>query len=114
MKNLYSIAILLTMLFIGNIIFILKLTSDVEVKGNQPTSIMIPVDGLFVYTDCEPNQKYDILSELTSTFSLRVQYDDVRDNFINETQRKYPDADGLILNLKAGRTDKATVIKFIE
>ena len=83
------------------------------VKVDVVTAELTQIDGLFVYTDSQPHQKYELLGILTITFALQGQYTDIRNSFIVECKEKYPDADGLILSLDSGSTDVATVIKFI-
>lgn len=105
------IAVLFGIFFVLLNILSEQKTMPIE-KDKTETSTLIPVDGLFVYTDSKPTQDYEILGVLDITFSLAVQYSDIRNKFIEKCLEDYPTADGLILTLNSGSTDTATVIKF--
>lgn len=70
------------------------------------------VNGLLVFTDCEPINEYDIVERESATFGFSSDYDSIRNKLIKKAIKDYPDADGVILQFKTGGTDRAVVIKF--
>ena len=56
--------------------------------------------------------EYEYLGTVKSNVTMSGQYEDVRNNLIRRAKKEYPAAEGIILNLKDGGTDKADVIKF--
>lgn len=86
--------------------------SVVEYKVKLNTAEVNQLQGLYIFSDCKPILDYDYLGTVKSTITFDGQYQSVRDKLIERTKEKYPNADGIILNLKAGRTDRCDVIKF--
>ena len=80
----------------------------------EPTSSTAEVnkiDGLNVFTDCTPVLPYDSIGTLEISFILDTQYESIRSSFIKKAKNKFPNADGLILNLNKKGLDKCVVIK---
>lgn len=70
------------------------------------------IEGLFIFTDSKPVKSYDYLGTVSISFSSDAQYIGVRDRLISKAKKKYPNAEGVILNLKSGGVDKCDVIIF--
>lgn len=70
------------------------------------------VIGLYIFTDCEPVNEYEILGRVKTSFGFATQYQSVRDKLIRRAVRKHPNADGMIFSFSTGGTDRAAVIKF--
>lgn len=71
--------------------------------------------GLYIFSDCTPIAEYQVLGTIqrTGVMSFRSsQYESIRDVLITRAKKEYPDAEGLILDLRDGGTDKADVIRF--
>lgn len=72
------------------------------------------LQGIYIFSDCKPVAKYKYLGTIkrnTGGFG-GSQYADVRDGLIKQIKKEYPEADGIILILKSGGTDRADAIKF--
>ena len=69
------------------------------------------IDGLNIFTDCSPVLPYDSIGTFEINFILDTQYQSIRGSFIKKTKIKFPNADGLILNLNKKGIDKCVVIK---
>jgi hypothetical protein len=72
------------------------------------------LQGMYVFSDCTPVEKYKYLGTVnrnTGGFSSG-QYEDVRDGLLKKAKKDYPNANGIILILKSGGTDRADVIQF--
>jgi len=79
------------------------------------------LQGLYIFNDCLPTNEYEIIGEIsTDGFSdkeiinSKGQYAPVRDFLIKTARQVNYLADGLILSLVNGGSDKATIIKFKE
>jgi hypothetical protein len=85
-----------------------------KVSTFEPTSStgeVNKIDGLNVFTDCTPVLPYDSIGTLEISFILDTQYESIRSSFIKKAKKKFPNADGLILNLNKKGLDKCVVIK---
>lgn len=69
-------------------------------------------DGIYVFTDSEPVNDYEVLDRVKSSIGLSSSYTSVKNKLIRKALKEYPDADGVILTMVTGGTDKATIIKF--
>ena len=84
----------------------------------QPTKATAEVEsiqGILIFSDCKPIQPYDYLGTVKSTGTggfASGEYASVRDRLIKNAKKDYPNADGLILNLRENKTDQADAIKF--
>jgi hypothetical protein len=78
------------------------------------------INGFYIFMDCQPQAEYEALGEIKADESdpdirnSSSQYQSVRDNLIKVARSTYYTANGLILTLVNGGTDKATAIKFKE
>lgn len=82
-----------------------------EPKKN--TAEVDQVQGIYVFTDSKPISEYDYIGSVKSGMSFSgSQYSDIRDKLIKKMKKDFPDANGLILSLQAGGTDRADAIKF--
>lgn len=79
------------------------------------------INGFYVFTDSEPIGEYDVIGEVNTTghtdpdlTNSLGQYQAVRDYLIRAARQANYSADGLIMTLVNGGTDKAVIIKFKE
>jgi hypothetical protein len=93
------------------------LTSLVFSQNNL--AVVNKIQGLFVFTDCQPIEDYEVIGEVNTTMGsdeeLRksgAQYQPVRDLLIKISKQVNYKAEGLILSLVNGGQDKAVLIKF--
>lgn len=77
------------------------------------------VNGILVFTDCMPAAQYDVIGEVSVTGyeskelqNSLGQYQAVRDELIKAAKAANGLAEGVILTLVTGGTDKAHIIKF--
>lgn len=73
------------------------------------------IEGLYVFTDCMPARPYEVLGEVsasTGTFES-PQYEVLRNKLIKKALH-IPGSNGIIIQLKYGGLDRATVIKLKE
>lgn len=83
-------------------------------------AVVNKIKGFYIFIDSEPLAEYDAIGEIKSDGNdpdiqkSGAQYSAVRDNLINTARQVNYTADGLILSLVNGGTDKATIIKFKE
>lgn len=81
-----------------------------EVK--KSTAEVSQVQGLYIFTDSTPVSEYEYLGTVNASIGMSGQYTDVKNSLIKKTKKEYADADGIIIYLVTGSTDKADVIKF--
>jgi hypothetical protein len=93
------------------LMFALSFTSN-EYKANQSTAETSKIDGFYIFTDSKPVMPFDSLGVVDLGFVSGTQYESIRTNFIKRARKKYPTADGLILNLNKKGLDNCNVIKF--
>ena len=91
--------------------FALSFTSN-EYKANHSTAETSKIDGFYIFTDSKPVMPFDSLGVVDLAFVSGTQYESIRTNLIKRAQKKYPTADGLILNLNKKGLDNCNVIKF--
>lgn len=86
----------------------------VDYVVSKKTAEVATIQNLKVFTDSEPVMEYEYLGTVKNSVSLlgTGQYEPVRDDLIKRAKKAYPQADGIILHLLNGGTDKADVIKF--
>ena len=79
------------------------------------------IQGFYIFTDNQPLADYDVIGEVTSSGHndrdikrSGAQYQPVRDYLIRKARQANYTADGLILSLVNGSTDKGAIIKFKE
>lgn len=79
------------------------------------------IQGFYIFTDNQPLAEYDVIGEVNSNGNndndiknSGGQYQPVRDYLIRTARQVNYTADGLILSMVNGGTDKAVIIKFKE
>ncbi|WP_033961270.1 hypothetical protein [Psychroserpens jangbogonensis] len=79
------------------------------------------IQGFYIFTDSQPLAEYDVIGEVTTNNNddkdiknSGGQYQAVRDYLIRSARQVNYQADGLILTMVNGGTDKAIIIKFKE
>lgn len=83
----------------------------INYQPNSATAEVVKIDGLYIFTDCKPVMNYDSLGVVDLGFVSGTQYESIRTNLIKRTRKKFPNANGLILNLDKKGLDKGIVIK---
>jgi hypothetical protein len=92
-----------------------------NVYAQSDTAIVNKVQGLYIFTDNTPVQDYKVIGEVNSSGASQTdndvrlsmsQYQPIRDFLIRKARLANPNADGLLLTLVNGGTDKAVLIKF--
>jgi hypothetical protein len=78
----------------------------------ESTAEVNKVEGLYIFTDSKPVMPYDSIGTVELGFVSGTQYESIKANLIKRARKKYPNADGLILNLKKKGLDNCSVIKF--
>ena len=109
MKKLFCIALLTTLVSLKSIV---AQTNRAEVSK---------IKGFYIFCDSEPVSEYEVIGEVNSSNHndpdiqrSGAQYQPVRDYLIKKAREVNYTADGLILSLVNGQTDKAVIIKFKE
>lgn len=69
-------------------------------------------NGLYIFTDSEPVNEYDVVEHERSAISWSGQYSEIKNKLTRRALRDYPDADGIIITMVEGHVDRAVVIKF--
>ncbi len=78
----------------------------------SPAATAHKISGVYVFTDSDPTGKYETLGTVKVAIARSAQYTDVRDKLIKKAKKEYPDCQGVVLNLRAGKVDEAEAIKF--
>jgi hypothetical protein len=77
-----------------------------------------PVNGVLVFTDCEPVAKYKVIGQIKDPALVmsgsQNYYPYRRDARIKELRKAYPEADGFISRHTNKGLDYADVIQFVE
>lgn len=99
-------------------ILILALSISIGFAQND-TARVNKINGLLIFTSCDPLAEYEVLGEVQYNPNLQSwnsghQYPSVKESIINQTNQLYNNAEGLIMLLGDGGKQKATVIKFKE
>ena len=84
----------------------------VDYVVSKKTAEVTTIQNLKIFTDCQPVMEYDYLGTIKSSGTMTGQYEPVRNALIKKAKKEYPQAEGIILHLVNGGTDKADVIKF--
>lgn len=95
----------------------LKAQQNLNDCNKKNVATVEQVQGIYVFMDAKPVKEFEYLGtvQATGAFSVRSpQYESVRDILIKRIKKEYPQADGIILKLKDGDTDKADAIKIKE
>jgi hypothetical protein len=80
--------------------------------SKESTAEVNKVEGLYIFTDSKPVMPYDSIGTVELGFVSGTQYESIKANLIKRARKKYPNADGLIFNLKKKGLDNCSVIKF--
>ena len=72
------------------------------------------IQGILIFTDSRPVATYTTLGTISGAGFFNDQYTDVRDNLVKKARKRFPEANGIILSLTSGGTDKADVIKIVQ
>jgi len=91
--------------------FILSFTVS-RYEPNHSTAEVQKIDGFYVFTDSRPVMPYDSLGLVDLGFVSGTKYENIRTNLFRRARKKYPNADGIIMNLKRRGVDNGQVIKF--
>jgi hypothetical protein len=90
-------------------------------KAQNYIGLVNKIQGFYIFTDSQPLSDYDVIGEVSSTgqedrdiIESGGQYQPVRDYLIRIARQSNYTADGLILSLVNGGTDRAVIIKFKE
>lgn len=68
------------------------------------------IDGLYIFTDSKPVNLYDSLGTVEIGFVKDTQYESIRSSLIIKAKRKFPYADGVLLNFNKKGVDNCVVI----
>ena len=85
---------------------------DGQEKDNLGLARANKVNGLYVFTDCEPVNEYEIVDREGVAIGWSSEYQAVRDKLVKKAVKDVPDAAGVILTFSTGGIDRAAVIKF--
>jgi hypothetical protein len=96
----------------GIVISSLLAFDDTAYEPTKATSEVEQMQGLYIFTDSKPVLEYEYLGTVKTTFAVDVQYVGTRDKMIRKAKKKFPEAEGIIIQFKSGGTDKGDVIKF--
>lgn len=103
------------MLSVALILVVSLSTKEARYDPSKSTAEVEMISGFYVFVDSKPVKEFDYKGTVKSGGSgvgLNPQYTNIRDNMIKKARKEYPDADGIILHLNAGGSDKGDVIKF--
>ena len=70
------------------------------------------MDGLYVFSDCEPINNYTILGRTKVSITWSGQYDSVKSKLIKKALKVIPNARGIIISFTRGTADKGVIIDF--
>ncbi len=96
-------------------------TSSTNLFGQNNIATVNKINGFYIFTDNQPLSEYEVIGEVNTSghkdpdiSRSGSQYQPVRDYLIKTARQVNYTADGLILTLVNGGTDKALIIKFKE
>lgn len=98
---------------ISSFIVFLSLGFIVKSEKNSVAEVS-KVEGVYIFTDSRPANKYQKIGEVELGFVVDTQYESIRNNLIKRAKKKYPDAEGLIMKFSKNGLDHCEVIIFIE
>lgn len=96
----------------GLILVIIPAFKKANYIPNESTAEVNKIDGFYVFTDSKPVLPFDLLGDVELGFVSGTQYEDIKLNLIKRAKKKYPDGDGIILNLDKHGIDKCSVIQY--
>lgn len=101
--------------------FLTILVSFKSIVAQANRAEVSKIKGFYIFCDSEPLSEYEVIGEINSSNHndadikrSGAQYQPVRDYLIKKAREVNYTADGLILSLVNGQTDKAVIIKFKE
>ena len=97
---------------LGGFLTVILAFSASRYEPNHSTAEVSKIEGFYIFMDSRPIMPYDSLRDADLGFVSGTQYEDIKTNLIKRARKKYPTADGLILNLNKNGLDKCNVIKF--
>lgn len=90
---------------------ITALTAMVQTyQVKKSTAEVQSYENILVFTDSKPVMDYEYLGTVKITFAR--SHNDSRDGLIKKAKSEFPDAEGIIITVRPGQSDKADVIKF--
>jgi hypothetical protein len=98
----------------GLIILLSSFTLNFTLKEDSSLARANVHRGVYIFMDSEPKQEYEVLGNISKVLSLSGSLKEYRNGIIKKAQKKFSDAEGVILNEKAIGGLEATVIKFKE
>lgn len=99
--------------FLGGVFFTMVLSfQPLKFEPGYATAEVSKIDGYYIFTDGKPVMAYDTLGVVELGFVSGTQYESIRNNLIKRAIKKYPNGNGLILQLNRSGLDKGVVIKF--
>lgn len=103
-----------TFLIGGLIILLSSFTLKIKVREGSSLARANVYRGVYVFMDSQPKKEYEILGNLSKILSWTGSLTEYRNGIVKKAQKKFSDAQGVILNEKAIGGLEATVIKFKE
>lgn len=99
--------------FLAGMVFtILFAFTTATFTPSRATAEVVRADGFYIFTDSKPVMEYDSLGVVELGFVSGTQYNSIRANLIQRSRKKYPQGDGLLMQLTNGGVDRCVVVKF--
>ena len=76
---------------------------------NNHTATVNQEQGLFLFIESKPAAPHDYMGTVAVSVSWSGKYDEVKSILLKNAKKKYPNADGLIIDIENGKAD---AIKF--
>ncbi len=97
---------------LGSCLTVILAFSVSKYEPKHSTAEVSMIEGFYIFMDSKPIMPYESLGDADLGFVSGTQYESIRTSLIKRARKKYPTADGLILNLNKKGLDKCNVIKF--
>lgn len=111
MKNLIKLKTFATLVFIAVAILAMAVKPQAETGNAQARKFK----GVYIFTDADPVQPFEVLGTVSAAGLIgSAEYEPVRDRLLKKALKEYPSTEGIILNLREGKTDQADCIKFVK
>ncbi len=81
-------------------------------KDQLPLARANKTNGIYVFTDAEPEAEYDIVERESAVLNWSGEYQAIRDKLCKKAVKDVSDCEGVILTFSRGGIDKAVVIKY--
>jgi hypothetical protein len=96
----------------GVFVTLLLAFSTLNYEVRKSTAEVDMISGFYVFSDSKPVSEFDFLGSVKGqSMSMNPQYTNIRDGILKRVKKEYPDANGVILHLNSGGTDRADAIK---